>query len=73
MIMRRLLKNILFVSLSFGLSSIFPGLSWAQVKTWEGTITIPTYGWEDDINPKFWAIEGGAKGSTTVKASIIYP
>lgn len=44
-----------------------------QVKAWEGTITIPTYGWEDDINPKFWSMEAGAKGSTTVKASIIYP
>lgn len=44
-----------------------------QVKAWEGTITIPTYGWEDDVNPKFWAMEAGAKGSTTVRASIIYP
>ena len=45
----------------------------SQVKAWEGTITIPTYGWEDDVNPKFWAMEAGAKGSTTVRASIIYP
>lgn len=45
----------------------------AQVKAWEGTITIPTYGWEDDVNPKFWAMEAGAKGATTVKASITYP
>ncbi len=45
----------------------------AQVKTWEGTITIPTYGWENDVNPKFWGMEGGAKGSTTVRASIVYP
>jgi len=44
-----------------------------QVKAWEGTVTIPTYGWEDDVNPKFWAMEAGAKGSTTVKASITYP
>ncbi|MCP4313563.1 MAG: DUF5107 domain-containing protein [Bacteroidetes bacterium] len=44
-----------------------------QVKAWEGTITIPTYGWEDDVNPKFWAMEAGAKGATTVKASITYP
>lgn len=27
----------------------------SQVKTWEGTIVIPTYGWEEDVNPKFWA------------------
>ncbi|TSA36584.1 MAG: DUF5107 domain-containing protein [Porphyromonadaceae bacterium] len=45
----------------------------AQVKTWQGTITIPTYGWENDVNPKFWGMEGGAKGSTTVRASIVYP
>ncbi len=46
---------------------------WGQVKVWEGTLTIPTYGWEDDVNPKFWAMEAGAKGATTVKASITYP
>lgn len=45
----------------------------SQVKVWEGTITIPTYGWLDDVNPKFWALEAGAKGATTVKASITYP
>jgi tetratricopeptide (TPR) repeat protein len=45
----------------------------SQVKVWEGIITIPTYGWEDDVNPKFWSMEAGAKGSTTVRASIIYP
>ncbi len=45
----------------------------SQVKAWEGTITIPTYGWEEDVNPKFWAMEAGAKGATTVKASITYP
>ncbi len=44
-----------------------------QVKVWEGTISIPTYGWQDDVNPKFWAMEAGAKGATTVKASITYP
>lgn len=46
---------------------------YGQVKAWEGTVTIPTYGWEDDVNPKFWAMEAGAKGATTVKASITYP
>ena len=46
---------------------------YSRVKAWEGTITIPTYGWEDDVNPKFWAMEAGAKGATTVKASITYP
>ena len=47
--------------------------AYSQVKVWEGTVTIPTYGWEDDVNPKFWAMEAGAKGATTVKASITYP
>jgi tetratricopeptide (TPR) repeat protein len=45
----------------------------ADVKVWEGTITIPTYGWQDDINPKLWALEGNVKFSTTVKGSIVYP
>jgi tetratricopeptide (TPR) repeat protein len=48
-------------------------VAYCQVKAWEGSITIPTYGWEDDVNPKFWAMEAGAKGATTVKASITYP
>ncbi|UCG55980.1 MAG: DUF5107 domain-containing protein [Phycisphaerales bacterium] len=47
--------------------------TWAKVKAWEGTITIPTYGWAEDINPKFWALEGAVKFSTTVKGSIVYP
>lgn len=47
--------------------------AYSQVKAWEGTVTIPTYGWEEDVNPKFWAMEAGAKGATTVKASITYP
>lgn len=47
--------------------------AFSQVKTWEGTLVIPTYGWENDVNPKFWGMEGGAKGSTTVRASIVYP
>ena len=55
--------------LLFAISSI----SWARVKVWEGTITIPTYGWEEDVNPKFWALEGDVKFSTTVKGSIVYP
>ncbi len=38
--------------------------AWCGVRAWEGTITIPTYPWEpEDINPKFFALEG----------SIIYP
>jgi len=45
----------------------------AKVKAWEGTLTIPTYGWQEDVNPKLWALEGDVKFSTTVKGSIVYP
>ena len=41
----------------------------AEVRAWEGEITIPTYVWQEDINPKFWAFEGGAKMSTTIQGS----
>jgi hypothetical protein len=44
-----------------------------SVRGWEGTVTIPTYAWEEDLNPKFWAIEGGSKLSTTVRGSVVYP
>jgi tetratricopeptide (TPR) repeat protein len=71
--MRQFRANIFVLLLSFTLSFTFPQSGWAQVSVWEGTITIPTYGWQDDVNPKFWAMEGGVKGSTTVRASIVYP
>ncbi len=45
----------------------------AAVKAWEGTLTVPTYGWSEDVNPKLWALEGDVKFSTTVKGSIVYP
>lgn len=45
----------------------------ARAKAWEGTITIPTYGWAEDVNPKFWALEDRIKLSTTVKGAIVYP
>lgn len=38
-------------------------MTWAEPKTWEGEIPLPTYPWKDDINPKFFALE----------YSIIYP
>jgi tetratricopeptide (TPR) repeat protein len=50
-----------------------PPATWAQVKAWEGTLVIPTYTWEDDLNPKFWALEGTGKGSTAPLGAIIYP
>ena len=50
-----------------------PASSWAKARAWEGTITIPTYGWSEDVNPKFWALEDEIKLSTTVKGAIVYP
>ncbi len=66
-------KKYFTVLLLAGLLSVIPRLSWARVKAWEGKITIPTYGWAEDVNPKFWALEGNVKFSTTVKGSIVYP
>jgi len=56
-----------------GLVLVFANRSIAETKAWEGTLTIPTYGWQDDVNPKLWALEGEVKFSTTVKGSIVYP
>ncbi|MFQ6036243.1 MAG: DUF5107 domain-containing protein, partial [Sedimentisphaerales bacterium] len=61
------------ILLSIGLSLTLLTPSWAKVKAWEGTMTIPTYGWAEDINPKFWALEGDIKFSPARKGSIIYP
>jgi tetratricopeptide (TPR) repeat protein len=66
-------KSLIAILFSVCLLSAHPSISFAKVKVWEGTITIPTYGWEDDVNPKFWALEGEVKFSTTVKGSIVYP
>ena len=44
-------KQNLLVSLAcvvFALS--LPETGWAKTSAWEGTITIPTYGWSDDVN-----------------------
>lgn len=45
----------------------------ASVRIFEQSLTLPTYPWEEDINPKFWALEGGPRLSTTVQGSIVYP
>ncbi len=45
----------------------------AKVQAWEGTLTIPTYGWAEDVNPKLWVLEDRIKLSTTVKGAIVYP
>jgi len=66
-------KYFCLVLSSIGLALLLSGQSRAKVKAWEGSITIPTYGWAEDINPKLWALEGSVKFSTTVKGSIVYP
>ncbi|MBN1387576.1 MAG: DUF5107 domain-containing protein [Bacteroidales bacterium] len=68
--LRNLERLVLLISIILPIS---PCNISGQVKTWEGMIDIPTYPWEDDVNPKFWAMESGAKGATTVKASLTYP
>ena len=45
------------------------GVGRGEVQAWKGTIVIPTYGWAEDVNPKFWALEERTKLSTTVKGS----
>jgi tetratricopeptide (TPR) repeat protein len=67
-------KKNLLVSVACALFVLaMPVTSWAKAQAWEGTITIPTYGWSDDVNPKFWALEDQVKLSTTVKGAIVYP
>jgi len=72
------LKYFLFVVSLWACSALeilCHGLQAAQVevKAWQGSITIPTYLWQEDVNPKFWALETGPKLSTTVRGSIVYP
>jgi tetratricopeptide (TPR) repeat protein len=67
-------KRILMISVVCALFVLaMPKMGWAKAQAWEGTITIPTYGWSDDVNPKFWALEDQVKLSTTVKGAIVYP
>lgn len=65
-------RSVLFLSACFaiGLAAVSAR---AEVRAWEGELTIPTYPWEEDVNPKFWALETGAKLSTTVRGAITYP
>ena len=71
--MRDRLKNALpaAVLVTLLVSTVFA--SEDAVKAYRGTVTIPTYPWQEDINPKFWAMESGPKLSTTVKGVIVYP
>jgi tetratricopeptide (TPR) repeat protein len=68
-----LVRAVVPFALVLGFCLSCPAVSGAEVRAWQGTITIPTYPWEDDINPKFWALEGGAKLSTTIQGAIVYP
>ncbi|MBL7152376.1 MAG: DUF5107 domain-containing protein [Phycisphaerae bacterium] len=70
--MRALLRDFNIVVFFIGLFLLAePGR--AKVRAWEDNVTIPTYGWAEDINPKIWALESQAKFSITVKGSIVYP
>lgn len=71
--MRGLHKYFCTILILAGLILAFSSRSFANVRAWEGTLTIPTYGWAEDVNPKLWAIESEVKFSTTVKGSIVYP
>jgi hypothetical protein len=71
--MKRPSSSVAVLLLACAAVLLLPAAARAEVRAWEGKITIPTYPWEDDVNPKFWALETGSKLSTTVKGSIIYP
>jgi tetratricopeptide (TPR) repeat protein len=58
-----LFKKVLHFILISGCMFIFSLQSFGQAKAWEGTITIPTYSFESDINPKFWAMDAGSRRS----------
>jgi tetratricopeptide (TPR) repeat protein len=64
-----------FLNLAFSILifAFTPSRCYPRTEAWEGTITIPTYGWQEDINPKFWALESGTRLSTTVKGAVVYP
>ena len=66
-------KCFVWASLVLGACLLFSRTGHAEVKAWQGKVTIPTYPWQDDVNPKFWALEGGPKLSTTVKGSAQVP
>jgi tetratricopeptide (TPR) repeat protein len=71
--MKKALTQVVVVLAVFGAWVVAPLHASAEVRAWEGTITIPTYPWEEDVNPKFWALEGGSKLSTTIRGAIYYP
>ncbi len=70
---RVLRGNFLTIISCVALALLICARTQAKTKAWQGTITIPTYGWSEDVNPKFWALEDRIKLSTTVKGAIVYP
>ncbi len=70
--MRAFLRNFNIVPL-FIVVLVLTNPGRAKVRCWQGAVTIPTYGWAEDVNPKLWALESQAKFSITVKGSIVYP
>ena len=50
-----------------------PPVSGEKCRAWEGTITIPTYPWQEDPNPRFWALDPGLKDAGPAITSLIYP
>jgi tetratricopeptide (TPR) repeat protein len=71
--MKIAVRILSLVSLVCALALGRPQAGLAKVRAWQGTITIPTYPWEDDPYPKFQALEDSPKLSITVKSSITYP
>jgi tetratricopeptide (TPR) repeat protein len=63
----------LILLVAFGGRSVAAGEVRDEVRAWSGTLTLPTYLWDEDVNPKFWALEGGANLSTTIQGAITYP
>ena len=71
--MKRFRNHAVMLLLLTAIACRYPAPCSADVEVSEGTITVPTYPWEEDVNPKFWAMEAGSKLSTTVKGAIVYP
>ena len=66
-------RLLISVSLVCALALGRPRAGLAKVRAWQGTVTIPTYPWQEDPYPKFQALEASPKLSTTVEGAITYP
>jgi tetratricopeptide (TPR) repeat protein len=71
--MKPFAANLLVLSTILIILVTIPPHSQAGVKAWEGILTIPTYLWDEDVNPQFWALQGANKFSTTIHSAITYP